>query len=97
MRDRRIAAIIAFFVFCSVAAAQGHYVRSNGNYGLVNRPDWYAQEIDRVTRGEILHVVGQEGGFLKISKNGRELWLGTRGNAVSQPLADGANTQPTNN
>ncbi len=75
MRAKCFALIIAGFVLCAVSAAQGYAIRANRGLNLRAAPSLDAEVADTVISGSILHVIGKSGNWLKINRNGNEVWL----------------------
>lgn len=75
MKARILAVLMAVFVQGSVALAQDYSIRTNAR---VNLRDSYSLEgdiVETVPAGAILQVVGTFNRWLRINRNGNELWL----------------------
>ena len=75
MSGKCIALIIAGFVLCAVSSAQEYSIRANRGLNLRAEPSRNAAIADTVRSGTILQVVGEFNRWLKIDRNGREVWL----------------------
>lgn len=90
MRSKFLAATVACLVLFGIASAQEYSIRANRGLNLRAAPSLSADIADRVFSGTILHVVGKFNRWLKIDRNGREVWLAdwvnySRVDAVSAP------------
>jgi len=109
VRAKYIALIIAAFVFCAVSFAQEYTIRANRGLNLRAAPSRSAAIADTVRSGTILQVVGEFNRWLKIDRNGREVWLADwvdysrvdsvepTGPQPQQPTAPTAPTAPIDN
>lgn len=98
MKTSAFAILITLIVSCYAASAQGHYVRTVGRVGLMEEASVWSNQTEIAPKGLVLYVIGQQGDFLKISKEGRELWV--KAYMTSQPIdagADGKAPSPENN
>lgn len=83
MKAKAIAVLICLFVLCAVAAAQDYHIVIKGRATLKDKPDkWYWNAIEIASKGAILHVVGEQGDWLKINRNGQEAWIQKNGPGV---------------
>ena len=75
MKTRLLASLILALALVSVAAAQDYHIRANGRYNLRASPSLDGAWIETVATGTTLHVVGKFNRWLKISRNGAEVWM----------------------
>ena len=94
MQLKSIAIVIAVFVLCSVASAQGYSIRVAFNTNLRADHSLESRVVESAPAGSILQVVDSFNRWLKISRNGREVWMASwvshsrvenSGQAASQP------------
>ena len=76
MATKAIAVAVAFAVLLSITSAQEYSIRANRGLNLRAEPSLNADIADTVRSGTILQVVGKFNRWLKINRNGREVWLG---------------------
>lgn len=74
MKARFIAAVLGLIILCSAASAQGYYLRANSNINLRASFSLNANIVETAPAGTVLHVVGQFNRWLKVSRNGQEVW-----------------------
>lgn len=67
--------LIAFCLLVALASAQPYSIRANRGLNLRTEPSLTADIADTVPSGSILQVVGKLNRWLKIDRNGREVWL----------------------
>ena len=99
MKTKSFAVMTALLVLCSVAAAQDYYIYIKGKAFLHDKPDIWSAVIEVVSRGALLHIVGEQGDWLKINRHGRILWergtdLGYE-RIASSPQAHAVSQSPT--
>ena len=75
MKAKFLAAIIAMLALYSVVSAQDYQIRTNGRNNLRAAPSLDGTFVETVPSGTILHVIGKQNRWLKISRNGREVWM----------------------
>ena len=75
MRARILAAVIFASLLCSVSAAQGYSIRITYNTNLRADASLSASIVETAPAGTNLHVVNQIGRWLKINRNGNEVWM----------------------
>ncbi len=75
MKFKCVAILFAFGMVIALASAQPYSIRANRGLNLRVAPSLNADIADTVVSGEVLHVVGTSGNWLKIDRNGREVWL----------------------
>jgi len=75
MKVRLFAAMTVGFFLCAVAAAQSYHIRVTHNSNLRAAYSLDATIIETASAGATLHVVGKVNRWLKINRNGQELWM----------------------
>ena len=97
MKFKCVAILIAFGMVIALASAQPYSIRANRGLNLRVAPSLNADIADTVVSGEVLHVVGTSGNWLKIDRNGREVWLADWVNysRVDSGAPSGGSAQPT--
>ena len=75
MKTKWFAMLIAFCVLVAISSAQEYSIRANRGLNLRAEPSLNADIADTVRSGTILQVVGEFNRWLKIDRNGREVWL----------------------
>ena len=75
MKVTRIAILIALCMFAALASAQSYSIRANRGLNLRAEPSRTASIAETIHSGTVLQVVGESGRWLKIDRNGREVWL----------------------
>ena len=75
MRSKCIAVLIAFCLLVAQASAQPYSIRANRWLNLRAAPSLNAAVADTVAPGAVLAVVGKVNRWLKIDRQGREVWL----------------------
>ncbi len=75
MRAKCFAVLIAFCMVIVHVSAQPYSIRANRGLNLRAAPSLNADIADTVPSGSILQVVGNFNRWLKIDRNGREVWL----------------------
>ena len=73
--SKYIAILLASLVLFGIVSAQEYAIRANRGLNLRAAPGLNANIADTVASGSVLHVVGASGNWLKISRNGNEVWL----------------------
>ncbi len=91
MKVKILFPMFALLLLWGAAAAQDYYVHTIGRVGLQEEPRMWGNQVDIASRGEVVRVIGQQGDYLKIVRNGRELWM--RAWAASGPIAAGPDGQ----
>lgn len=87
MKARHLAALTTLLILCALTSAQGYFVRIAYNTNLRADASLDASIIETAPAGTALSVVGQSGRWLKISRNGGEVWMA---NWVSYSRVDGS-------
>ena len=75
MRAKLVVVAIAVFVLCGLASAQSYFIQTNAR---INLRSWYSTNsriVETVPSGTALQVVGNFNRWLKINRNGREVWM----------------------
>ena len=73
--NKYLAILLASLVLFGIASAQEYAIRANRGLNLRAAPGLNASIADTVASGAILQVVGASGNWLKINRNGNEVWL----------------------
>ncbi len=91
MKATSLAVLLSVFVLCSVVSAQDYQIRTDAKVNLRATYNLQGNIVETVPSGTILQVVGMFNRWLKINRNGNELWLA---DWVSYTrVADGGQTQ----
>ena len=75
MKTRLFASMIAVFFLASMAAAQNYNIRTSFNTNLRNTYSLQGNVVETVPSGTTLLVVGNQSRWLRISRNGVEVWM----------------------
>ena len=75
MKTRLFAVMLAVFALCSVASAQAYSIRADSRNNLRSCAGFNCRVIETVPVGTVLQVVGEFNRWLKISRNGAEVWM----------------------
>ena len=75
MKVTRIAILIALCMLVALASAQSYSIRANRGLNLRAEPSRSASIAETIHSGTVLQVVGEFNRWLKIDRNGREVWL----------------------
>ena len=75
MKVRSLAAIALAFILCAVTAAQGYSIRIDFNTNLRAGASLQAGVVETAPAGTTLNVVGELGRWLRINRNGNEVWM----------------------
>lgn len=62
-------------VLCNVVVAQEYFVRPRSVTNLRAEPNLDSSVIETARAGQILNVMGEEGDWLRIRRNGHEAWM----------------------
>ena len=97
MRYKSFATIVAVFVLSGAASAQTYSIRVDFNTNLRAEPSLDSQVVESAPAGSILQVVDSFNRWLKISRNGREVWMASW--VSHSRVAEGGQTasQPASN
>ena len=103
MRIKYMAIMIALAMLATLVSAQPFSIRANRGLNLRTAPSLDAAIADTVTTGTLLNVVGKLNRWLKIDRNGGEVWLAdwtdysrVESGAPEQPGSQPANSAPAN-
>ena len=91
MKAASLAVLLSVFVLCSVASAQDYQIRTDARVNLRATYSLEGEIVEAVSAGAILQVVGMFNRWLKINRNGNEVWLADWVGFTR--VADGAQTQ----
>ena len=91
MKAASLAVLLSVFVLCSVASAQDYQIRTDARVNLRATYSLEGEIVEAVPAGAILQVVGMFNRWLKINRNGNEVWLADWVGFTR--VADGAQTQ----
>ena len=75
MKTKCIAILIAFCLLIAHASAQPYSIRANRGLNLRTEPSLNASIAETIHSGTVLQVVGKFNRWLKIDRDGREVWL----------------------
>ena len=75
MKIRLFAVMLAVFALCSVASAQAYFIRAEDRNNLRSCAGFGCRVVETVLVGTVLEVVGEYNRWLKISRNGAEVWM----------------------
>lgn len=75
MKAKLSAAMMSLFLLCAVAAAQSYNIRVSVNTNLRSAASLRGQKIESAPAGTTLQVVGSFNRWLRINRNGREVWM----------------------
>ena len=97
MKSKLLAALISILALCSVAIAQGYDIRTTSRNNLRSAPSLDGTFLETVPAGTVLHVVGRLNRWLKINRNGNEVWMADWVGYSRIESSAGAAPQPTSN
>ena len=97
MKVKLLAAMIAILALCSVVTAQGYDIRTTSRNNLRAAPSLDGTFLETVPAGTVLHVVGRLNRWLRISRNGREVWMADWVGYRRVESSAGAAPQPVSN
>ena len=92
MKANLFAVMTAVLVLCSVASAQGYSIRVTYNTNLRAAASLSARVVETAASGTALQVVGNANRWLKINRNGSEVWMA---NWVSYTRVEGSAQTPS--
>ena len=75
MRIRLLAVILAVFAFCGVASAQAYFIRAESRNNLRSCAGFNCRVVETAPIGTVLEVIGEYNRWLKINRNGEEVWM----------------------
>ena len=67
--------IIVFMLYSVASAQEDYYIRTNARINLRATYSLEGEKVETVEAGTILHVVGRFNRWLKIDRNGNEVWM----------------------
>ncbi len=92
--NKKLLALFLFIVSVNVVLAQEYYIQTNHNTNLRVLHSTNSGIVETVTRGTVLHVIGEFNRWLKINRNGNEVWMASwvshtrvEGNQQAQPAS----------
>ena len=92
MKTRLFAVMTAVLVLCSVASAQGYSIRVTYDTNLRAAASLSGRIVETASSGTALQVVGNADRWLKINRNGSEVWMA---NWVSYTRVEGSAQTPS--
>ncbi|MCY4069748.1 MAG: SH3 domain-containing protein [Chloroflexi bacterium] len=92
MKAKLLAAIVSILALCSVASAQSYSIRVEFNTNLRAGHSLESQVVESAPAGSILQVIDSFNRWLKISRNGREVWMASW--VSHSRIAEGGQTAP---
>ena len=92
MKTRLFAVMTAVLVLCSVASAQGYSIRVTYDTNLRAAASLSGTIVETASSGTALQVVGNANRWLKINRNGSEVWMA---NWVSYTRVEGSAQTPS--
>ena len=76
MKTKALSSIVALLFLYGMVAAQDYYIRILGKAFLQDKPDiWNHNVIEIAPNNSVLHVSGEQDGWMKIERQGLVLWL----------------------
>ena len=75
MKVRLLAASIALFTLCGLAVAQEYCITANRRINLRDAAGLEGNVLETVATGTTLSVIGELNRWLKINRNGNEVWM----------------------
>jgi len=75
MKAKSLVTVIAVILLCGGASAQGYSIRITYNSNLRAAASLSARIVETVPSGTTLHVVGNNNRWLRINRNGSEVWI----------------------
>ena len=75
MKVKLLATILVVLILGSMVSAQGYDIRTTSRNNLRAAPSLDGTFLETVPAGTVLHVVGRLNRWLKISRNGNEVWM----------------------
>ena len=97
MKTKLLATMISILALCSVAMAQGYDIRTTSRNNLRAAPRLDGTFLETVPAGTVLHVLGRLNRWLKISRNGNEVWMADWVGYSRIESSAGAAPQPASN
>ena len=75
MKARLFAVMLAAFALCSAASAQPYFIRAEGRNNLRSCAGFGCRVVETAPVGTVLEVVGEYNRWLKIVRDGAEVWM----------------------
>ena len=75
MKARLFAVMLVAFALCSAASAQTYFIRAEGRNNLRSCAGFGCRVVETAPVGTVLEVVGEYNRWLKISRDGAEVWM----------------------
>ena len=75
MKIRLLAVILAVFAFCGIASAQVYFIRVESRNNLRSCAGFDCRVVETAPVGTVLEVIGEYNRWLKINRNGEEVWM----------------------
>ena len=75
MNAKSLLAILAFIMFSVAASAQGYHIRIAKNTNLRAGYSLESSIVETARAGSTLQVIGQHNRWLKINRNGKQVWM----------------------
>ena len=97
MKTKLIAAIITVFILCNVASAQDYDIRIRNNTNLRASYSLQSAIIETAPAGTILQVIGSVNRWLRINRNGNEVWMASWVGHTRVQGSEQTVSQPANN
>ena len=97
MKTKLIAAIITVFILCNVASAQDYDIRIEHYTNLRASHSLQSAIIETAPAGTILQVIGSVNRWLRINRNGNEVWMASWVGHTRVEGSEQTVSQPANN
>ena len=97
MKTKLIAAIITVFILCNVASAQDYDIRIEHYTNLRASHSVQSAIIETAPAGTILQVIGSVNRWLRINRNGNEVWMASWVGHTRVQGSEETVSQPANN
>ena len=97
MKAKCFAVIIAMFALYGVATAQDYAIRADSRSNLRSCAGFDCRVVETVPVGTVLEVVGEFNRWLKISRNGAEVWMANWVDYSRVEHSEQASSQPASN
>lgn len=75
MRAKLVIVAIAVLALCGLASAQNYFIQTDATINLRSRYSTDSRIVETVPSGTTLQVVGKVNRWLKINRNGSEVWM----------------------
>ncbi|MCY4538647.1 MAG: SH3 domain-containing protein [Chloroflexi bacterium] len=97
MKVKLLAALLATLFLYNLASAQGYDIRTTGRNNLRAAPSLDGAFLETVPSGTVLTVIGELNRWLKISRNGGEVWMADWVGYTRVEGGEAAASQPVSN